>query len=198
MPKGVSIGLFEAENLLWQIDRIHDRIDKALAETVALPIDTQARRHELVAGENFSVDVTFPDKPAAAAKWSVDKSSLEVPSGWAVTLQDKKSGTSSHFDVSIPAGAKLPSIIPATPFSRSRRRSSTLALRAEIEGYHFAIAPAGRLRRSHHHGHRHLPARPRSRRHAHRRAATSDGSVEARCRARRASFARALSRHEAR
>src|SRR5271154_164140 len=93
--------------VLWELDRVRDRINLALAEDVALPIVTQADRHELVAGESFSVEVNFLDQPAAPVKWTVDKSSLVVPSGWEVAGEETKAGsTDYHFKISIPAGAK--------------------------------------------------------------------------------------------
>jgi LmbE family N-acetylglucosaminyl deacetylase len=128
----------DATAALWQLDRIHERIDRALAEVIALPIDTQASRHELVANESFSVDVNFLDKPAAPVQWSIDISSFEVPPGWSVSL-DKKSDTSYRFNVQIPAGAKPPFspgdvILPYPP------PLVTVALHAEIEGYKFTIS----------------------------------------------------------
>lgn len=127
----------ETAAALWQLDRVHECVDRALVEVVALSIDTQANRHELVANESFSVDVNFPDKPAAPAKWTVDRSTLEVPEGWSVTV-DRKSDASYRFDVSIPAGAKPPSapgdaILPFPP------PLVKVALHAEVNGYEFTI-----------------------------------------------------------
>src|SRR4029077_15026415 len=62
--------------VLWELARVRDRIDLALTEVVALPIKTQAERHELVAGETFSVEANFLDQSAAPVKWTIDKSSL--------------------------------------------------------------------------------------------------------------------------
>ena len=71
---------------MWELDRVKQRIDGALGYNMALPVDTQASRHELVAGETFTVDVNFLDKPAAPVKWNVDKSSLVLPEGWSAKL----------------------------------------------------------------------------------------------------------------
>ena len=126
-------------SLLWELDRVRDRINHALAEDVALPIVTQADRHELVAGESFSVEVNFLDQPAAPVKWTVDKSSLQVPAGWDVASEETKAGTTDyHFKISIPAGAKPPSspgdvILPFPP------PLVRLALRADVDGYDFTI-----------------------------------------------------------
>ena len=85
-----------------------EKIDAALADDVALPVDTQANRHELVAGETFTVNVNFLDKPAAPVKWTVDKSSLLLPQGWTREARRRRSQRrqSYHFTVSIPAGAQ--------------------------------------------------------------------------------------------
>ncbi|HXT86361.1 MAG TPA: PIG-L family deacetylase, partial [Verrucomicrobiae bacterium] len=95
---------------MWELDQLRDKIDKALAEDVALPVDIQASRHELVAGESFSVNVNFLDKPALPVEWTVDKSSLLLPQGWTATLDAAKDrSTSYHFNVTVPAGATAPS-----------------------------------------------------------------------------------------
>ncbi len=49
------------------------RIDLALADDVAIPLDAQASRHELVAGENFSVDVSIAGIPAVPVKWTLER-----------------------------------------------------------------------------------------------------------------------------
>ena len=43
--------------------------------------------HELVAGEEFSVDASFLGKPAVPVKYTVDASSLLVPKEWKVTVE---------------------------------------------------------------------------------------------------------------
>jgi LmbE family N-acetylglucosaminyl deacetylase len=134
-----SAGGDESAAALWELDRVRERIDAALIDDIALPIDTQADRHELIAGENFAVSVNFLDQPAAPVKWTVDKSSLLLPEGWTATLDDAKAGSNSYrFTVAIPAGAKPPSspgdaILPFPP------PLVRLALHATIDGYDFTI-----------------------------------------------------------
>jgi LmbE family N-acetylglucosaminyl deacetylase len=124
---------------LWELDRVRERINLALIEDVALPIITQAERHELVAGESFSVEANFLDLPAAPVKWTMDQSCLVLPAGWEVTGDETKAGSNDyHFKISIPAEAKPPSspgdvILPFTP------PLVRLALRADVDGYDFAI-----------------------------------------------------------
>lgn len=129
----------ESAAAAWELDGVRERIDAALVQDIALPIDTQADRHELVAGESFGVTVSFLDQPAAPVKWSVDQSSLVVPAGWSVTLNSGKGGGNSYkFDVAVPAGAKPPTspedaILPFPP------PLVTLALSASVNGYDFKI-----------------------------------------------------------
>jgi LmbE family N-acetylglucosaminyl deacetylase len=135
----------------WEIARLHEKIDRALASDVALPWGTQADRHELVAGEKFSVDVITGGQPAVAVKWTLDKSSLRLPSGWSAAPEEIKdtgkggnresnNGT-SRFSISIPTDAK-PSSSPgdaALPFSPPL---VTVALPLAIDGYEFKIEKA--------------------------------------------------------
>jgi LmbE family N-acetylglucosaminyl deacetylase len=124
---------------VWELDQVKQRIDKALANDIAFPVDTQADRHELVAGESFSVKISFLDKPAVPVKWTVDQSSLKVPAGWTVTLDGAKPDSKSYqFHVTVPAGARPPdspadAVLPFPP------PLVQLALRLELEGYAFTI-----------------------------------------------------------
>jgi LmbE family N-acetylglucosaminyl deacetylase len=127
---------------LWELDQITQRIDAALVNDVALPVDTQASRHELVAGENFTVDVNFLDQPATPVKWRVDSSSLKVPPGWTCTLDDADAkGKSFHFTVSVPATANPPSspadaVLPFPPALVS------LNLKVRVDDYEFTYQKA--------------------------------------------------------
>ena len=78
---------------VWEIDGVLKRINLALADDVAIPLNAQASRHELVAGETFSVDVSIAGTPAAPVKWTLDASSIVVPSGWSVTPEGTKGAT---------------------------------------------------------------------------------------------------------
>jgi LmbE family N-acetylglucosaminyl deacetylase len=139
LREGVSAsGSGERTDALWELDQVRDRIDAALVKDIALPIDTQADRHELVAGESFTVSVNFLDQPAAPLRWTVDKSSLLLPEGWTATLDAEQNGKSYKFTVAIPAGAKPPSspgdaILPFPP------PLVRLAVHATVNGYDFAI-----------------------------------------------------------
>jgi len=137
--KVASAGGDESAAALFELDGFHQRIDAALVKDIALPIDTQADRHELVAGESFGVTVSFLDQSAAPVKWTVDQSSLVVPAGWSVTLTPAKPGAKTYqFNVAVPAGAKPPTspedaILPFPP------PLVTLALSADVDGYDFKI-----------------------------------------------------------
>ena len=112
----------ETASALWALQRVNDQIDHALAEDVAIPFEVQADRHELVAGESFSVDVTFGGEPIVPVKWTLDAhGGLQVPPGWTTKKEETKQGSDNeHFNVTIPADAKAPSspedaILPFPP-----------------------------------------------------------------------------------
>ncbi|HEY4948924.1 MAG TPA: PIG-L family deacetylase [Candidatus Acidoferrales bacterium] len=128
-----------AKAAVWELDAVRERIDLALADDVAIPLDAQASRHELVAGENFSVEVSVAGVPAVPVKWTLNASSILVPSGWSVTPEGAKGASdSAKFNVAIPAGATR-SLTPADavlPFPPPLVR---LALHVEVAGYEFAV-----------------------------------------------------------
>lgn len=134
-----NAGGSESADALSELLGIQDRINAALVDDVALPIDVQADRHELVAGESFTVNVSFLDKPAVPFHWTVDQSSLLVPNGWMATLQGGETdGKSYRFHVSIPAGATPPKapVDAILPFPPPLVR---VDVRATVEGYNFSI-----------------------------------------------------------
>ena len=116
--------------------------------------------------------MNFLDKPAAPAKWTVDKSSLRVPEGWGTKLDDADAqGRSYHFTVSIPAGAKAPHS-PADavlPFPSAAGERSRCAV--NVDGYEFVYEKAGGIGRSENHRDCGLSARIGSRSHADGRTA---------------------------
>jgi len=132
----------EKADALWEIDREHGAIDKALADVVALPIEISADRHELVAGDDFHVTLglNVPDDGALAVPSHVvvNNSTLELPPGWTETMQTKGEGGTYEFTVSIPRGAKPPTspayaVLPFPPPLVS------LALKTNVNGYEFVI-----------------------------------------------------------
>jgi LmbE family N-acetylglucosaminyl deacetylase len=127
---------------LWEIDGVLKRINLALADDVAIPLDAQASRHELVAGETFSVEVSIAGTPAVPVNWTLDRSSIVVPSGWSVTPAGAQGAASDSaagkFTVAIPAGAK-PELTPADAILPFPPPLVRLALRVEVAGYEFAM-----------------------------------------------------------
>jgi len=129
----------DAKSAAWELASVLKKIDLALADDIAIPIETQADRHELVAGENFAVDVTIAGTPIVPAKWSLDASSFLIPSGWKINPSGaKQSGDETKFEVTIPSGAQPPSfpgdvILPFPP------PLVQLALKVSLDGYTFAI-----------------------------------------------------------
>src|SRR5271154_5255619 len=71
-----------AKAAAWELACVNQRIDQGLADDIAIPIETQADRHELVAGENFTVDVTIAGTPVVPATWTLDPSTIVVPASW--------------------------------------------------------------------------------------------------------------------
>ena len=128
----------ETSSALWELQRASERIDRALAEVVALPFEAQADRHELVAGEDLSVEVTV-GKPIVPVKWTLDVNSLEVPTGWTATKEETKHDSESeNFKITIPPDAKPPSSPEDAilPFPRPLIR---VALAAVWSSYRFTI-----------------------------------------------------------
>jgi hypothetical protein len=129
----------DAKAALWELDGVRKRIDLALADDVAIPLNVQASRHELVAGENFSVEVSVAGTPAVPAKWTLNASSILAPSGWSVTPEDGKGESdAAKFNVAIPAGAQR-SLTPADAILPFPPPLVRLAMRVEVAGYEFAI-----------------------------------------------------------
>jgi LmbE family N-acetylglucosaminyl deacetylase len=129
----------EAAGAVWELDQLRKKIDRTLVDDVALTILAQAERHELVAGESFTVEVTLPGRSAVPVKWTLDKSNLLLPPGWTATPGDSKEPSIYHFTVSIPADAKPPSspgdaILPYPP------PLVRVELRVNLDGYSFPIA----------------------------------------------------------
>lgn len=122
---------------LYDLDQVREKIDHALADVISLSIAVNADRHELVAGESFSVSVSFPDKPAVAFERAGDTAAsadtepsafanlwgmgLEVPPGWTASQESKKQQNGAYrFNVSVPTGGMAQSspadaILPLPP-----------------------------------------------------------------------------------
>jgi len=129
----------EAAAARWEIARVREKIDNALADDVALSLGTQADRHELVAGEKVLVDVILAGKPAVPVKWTLDKSSLILPPGWSASPEPmKENNGTSRFSIAIPADAKR-TLTPADAVLPFPPPLVKLALPVEVEGYEFKI-----------------------------------------------------------
>ena len=132
----------ESVMALWEVDQVREKIDGSLACDVALPIEAQADRHELVAGDTFSVEITVTGKPLAPVKWTLDQSSLALPPGWSATAVAGKEGNGTHkFNVAIPVGSK-PSTSPADAILPFPPPLVRLSLRATLDDYGFQIEQA--------------------------------------------------------
>jgi LmbE family N-acetylglucosaminyl deacetylase len=94
-----------AAGALWELDQVRERINHALADAAAIKIVSNSDRSELVAGEGFNVRVEVAHRAGAPATFS--KPDLSLPSGWSITKQEEKDG-STNFSVAVPASAKTP------------------------------------------------------------------------------------------
>jgi len=122
-----------AVNALWELDRVRERINHALADAVAVKIVSNSDRSELVAGESFNVRAEVAHRADAPAIFS--KPNLALPSGWSITKQEEKDG-STNFSVAVPAGAQTPRT-PGDwmyPFPPALINART---HVEVEGYAF-------------------------------------------------------------
>jgi LmbE family N-acetylglucosaminyl deacetylase len=139
-------GSSEQDDLRWNIDCARERIDHALALAAALQIEPRPDRSELVAGEDFAVDVEWryrPDVPIETLK-----ATLKVPQAWRVTQQKlgDAQATGMRFAVAVPADAHPPvspndAILPRPePLVRAQ-------LRGTLAGYTFSVEKAAMARR---------------------------------------------------
>jgi LmbE family N-acetylglucosaminyl deacetylase len=125
--------------LLWELDRLREKIDLALNEDIALPMIVEADRHELVAGEKFSLDASFLGQPAVPVKWKLDESSVLVPPGWKIQMEKNGGEPNYRFFVQPPSDASAPDA-PADAILPYPRPLVQVAPQIEIEGYSFAVA----------------------------------------------------------
>jgi LmbE family N-acetylglucosaminyl deacetylase len=100
----------EKTQALFDLDRLHEKIDRALVSVVSPSLALNSDRHELVAGENFTVTANLSDKLAVDAQAPMESSSLEVPTGWTVSPPSRQGNGPFRFNVTIPAGAKPPAL----------------------------------------------------------------------------------------
>lgn len=98
-----------AIDLAWELDRESEKINRALADAVALHIDARADRNELVAGESFKVDARWTLRTNAGV--AVNNTSVIAPPGWAVAASSTADNhrQDATYTVSIPTEASVPS-----------------------------------------------------------------------------------------
>src|ERR1700722_18855326 len=94
-----------AASALWELEQVRERINHALADAAAIKIVSNSDRSELVAGEGFSVRAEVSHRNDLQATFS--KPELALPSGWSITKQEEKDG-STNFSVAVPVAAQTP------------------------------------------------------------------------------------------
>jgi LmbE family N-acetylglucosaminyl deacetylase len=121
---------------LWELRRAAERMDEALRLAAGLRVEAQADRGELVAGETFTVDVTWQQRKGVPV--ALGNPELLLPEGWSIAKQEGVRERAVRFTVAIPAGAKPPVgeddwMLPeAASLVRAR-------IRATVEGYSFSV-----------------------------------------------------------
>ena len=131
-----------AASAFWELAQIRQRVDFALEQDVALPVQTNAERHELVAGDSVSLNVGFAGEPAVPVTWTLNQSCIAAPPGWTVTPEkSNETDTSTRFRVTVPAGAKL-NLQPADVIQPFPPPIISLALPVRVSGYEFTIHQA--------------------------------------------------------
>ena len=94
-----------AANGLWELEQVRERINHAFADAAAIKIVSNADRSELVAGESFTVRAEVAHRNDIHATFS--KPDLAMPSGWSITKQEEKDG-STNFNIAVPSAAQTP------------------------------------------------------------------------------------------
>jgi len=132
-------GQAQNSGLRWELARVREYIDAALATAAALRIEARADRRELVAGGTFTARAEVRRRPETLGE--VNKPSLILPEGWSVTREEADPAGSVRITVAIPKDAKLQHspdewMLPFPPPLMTAR------VRAVVQGYGFeAIAP---------------------------------------------------------
>ncbi len=128
----------EKSQALFDLNQVHERIDHALTEVISPSIALNADRHELVAGENFAVTASFPDKPAVEVQAPIESSSLDVPKGWTVSPAPRQNGP-YRFNVAIPADAVAPPLTPAQAILPFPTPLVRFVLPVTLDNYTFSV-----------------------------------------------------------
>ncbi len=89
-----------------ELRRVAQRIDTALAAAVALRVEAQADRSEIVGGETFTVRVRVQRRGEVPGGFG--KLSLILPPGWSVNKEEAEPSGAVRFTVAIPKDAKAP------------------------------------------------------------------------------------------
>ena len=123
----------------WELARVRERMDAALAEAAALRIEARADRSEIVAGESFPVRAQVRWREQIPGEFA--KPTLVLPTGWSVSKEEAEPNGVERFTVSIPKDTQAPHsptdwMLPWPPPLMEAR------VHAVVEGYGFdASAP---------------------------------------------------------
>lgn len=133
----------------WELERIRERVDHALALAAGLRVLAEADRREIIAGESFTVTVSTQRREKTLD--AVDEPRLILPAGWSATKKTSKEEDlrgGARIVVGIPAGQQE----QKPPNDWMLPRPSPLvraAVGATVEGYSFrAEEPVARIEAS--------------------------------------------------
>lgn len=118
----------------WELTRMRERIDAALAAVAALRMDARADRGEIVAAENFTVRVDARPRPGVLDE--VSNPMLVLPEGWRVAKEEPDAAGGTRFTIVVSKDAKISHVagewmLPFPP------PLLTAKVRGVLEGYAF-------------------------------------------------------------
>jgi len=126
----------EVADVMWELARVQQRIDAALAAAAALRLDAHAERSELVAGEDFTVQAEAHCRQEVACE--LGEMRLGLPAGMKTTKSEGDPQGGLRFTVAVEPKAKVEAhpddwMLPLPPPLVTARQSVTL------NGYTFSV-----------------------------------------------------------
>src|SRR5262249_6656033 len=128
-----------ASEVAVELSLVRQRIDAAMALVLALRIEVQADRSDLVAGEGFTVNTSWSYRGEVPVRFG--GVSVSVPTGWQ-QAQSQAGTTSPRLRAySIPPDSKPPDTRDSWMFPWPPPLVSA-AVEGEVEGYRFSVREA--------------------------------------------------------
>lgn len=128
---------------VWALEQQREKINRALAEAAAVHLSANSEHSALVAGENFSVRVSWEDRSDVGVE--LDEPALQLPPGWTASAEKPKSSednssssSSVSFGVHIPADATTPTS-PDDAILPWRPPLVEASITGTVQGYKFSF-----------------------------------------------------------